>query len=498
MIDLDTMEVPDASILISGPVTLTIQSLWNSFSIVSGTIPDGTYLISKQLNGITQSSTQLTYAFTDVPIAQNLSLTTENDCIDTTTPEFSWSLDNGFSSNLQIYEYKETSGYTGDLVYESPVSQETRTTIPDNILKANNAYYCRVMAYDSPTNAQNVSVSDFQHFYVNNLDKYSSLKISIIGSQTISKFETFTPISLDDYVSDLNYADNEISWTIQGQSALSTRINNRIAEISIANAQWTGTESLVFTATNPDGLSKSTLVSFTLRPVYLHLSMEYASYLENENNGQAIISIEQPLSQNLVINLISTDTSEMTVPSTVTILQGDLSTEFQFNIVNDSGADGNQMVSIRASANGCIEAAQEITIRDDDLSADKLVAEGRNYLSELTLEYFKKAHANFEAAVSKSSNHADANFFLAITRLINLSNTQELNDLLTSYGVSETGRDIFNWTADFQRDPHGDIELPSDSPTFDAVQSWLLNHFIPEIDAALANLSKIDDTFMTI
>ncbi|ETR67901.1 MAG: hypothetical protein OMM_11095 [Candidatus Magnetoglobus multicellularis str. Araruama] len=70
--------------------------------------------------------------------------------------------------------------------------------------------------------------------------------------------------------------------------------------------------------------------------------------------------------------------------------------------------------------------------------------------------------------------------------------------MLTSYGVSETGRDIFNWTADFQRDPHGDIELPSDSPTFDAVQSWLLNHFIPEIDAALANLSKIDDTFMTI
>jgi Leucine-rich repeat (LRR) protein len=493
--DFDTIERTKSPINVSGPIELSLPYYDTSYSVVSGKVPDGTYIF--KMDGY--SSVTKTYNYMAIPIAHDLSLTTENDYIYTTMPEFSWMIDNlSLQSNLQIYSYNSGTNAPGNMIYESPISLKTQATIPDNILKSDNAYRYRVMVYDNPINPQNVSVTDFQRFYITTLDQYSSLKIAAIPGQTISKFDAFTPIALDQYVSDLNYADNEISWTIQGQSALSANINNRMAEISLADTQWTGTESLVFTATNPDGLSKSTLVSFTLRPVYLHLSMEYTSYLENENMAQAMISIEQPLSQNLVINLSSTDTSEMTVPSTVTLLKGDHSIKFQVNIVNDSGADGNQKVNIRASANGCVEAVQEITIRDDDLSADKLVAEGRTYLSEHTLEYFKKAHANFEAAVSKSSNHLDANFFLAITRLINLSNTQELNDLLTSYGVSETGRDIFNWTADFQHDPHGDIELPENSPTFDTVQSWLLNHFIPEIDASLANLSKIDNSFATI
>ncbi|ETR71715.1 MAG: hypothetical protein OMM_07935, partial [Candidatus Magnetoglobus multicellularis str. Araruama] len=335
-----------------------------------------------------------------------------------------------------------------------------------------------------------------QSFFVISEGSSTHPVISTIPDQTITIDETFASIPLDNYVSDMDHAITEITWQVSGQSDLQVNINNRIAEITFSPG-WTGFERLVFTATDPDGLTSSTTTSFEMQQLYLYLSMP-ESVIESAGTIQGAVYVKKTLSSDLQISLTSSDTTEIQVPATVTISAGHSSVDFECTIINDTDSDGAQEIYIRATADGCDSAGHEIIIRDDEVSADTLVAEGRQFLLHHTHDDIFNAHSTFESTLSKDANHAEANFFIAVTRLLNLLNTDELNNLLTSYGVSETGRDIYNWTADFQHDPNGDIELPENSPTFDAVQSWLLNQFIPEIDAALANLSKIDDTFMTI
>ncbi|MBF0450662.1 MAG: hypothetical protein HQK75_08175, partial [Candidatus Magnetomorum sp.] len=334
----------------------------------------------------------------------------------------------------------------------------------------------------------------------------SAPKVTTIPDQLVPKFQAFSAISLDNFVSDMDHDVSEIAWNIIGQSAISVSLNNRVAELSVSDINWTGTETLVFTAIDPDGLSSSVTALFTVTPVHLYLSMD-TSFLENSGVARAAVYLNQPFSEDLRITLSSTDISEMTVPSAVTLPAGEYSVEFDCTIVNDTETDGTQSLTIQASASGWESAVQEITIQDDEISADTLIANGREALSLHTQDGINDARESFQNAVSKAPNNAEANFFLAGTRLLALLNTDTyvsglpidtLNELLDSYGISTTGRNLFNWTATFTKNLNGDIQLPEDSPLFQYVQKYLSDIVLPEIDAALANLSIISTTFTSI
>ncbi|MBU1099347.1 MAG: T9SS type A sorting domain-containing protein [Bacteroidetes bacterium] len=108
-----------------------------------------------------------------------------------------------------------------------------------------------------------------------------------IPDQTIVKGNSFTPIQLDDFVSDLDNAANELVWSYSGNTNLSIDINvNRVATVSVLNAQWIGSETITFTVTDPDGNSTNNEVSFTV-----------ASSTGLEINSNAI-PIEFELTQN--------------------------------------------------------------------------------------------------------------------------------------------------------------------------------------------------------
>ena len=91
--------------------------------------------------------------------------------------------------------------------------------------------------------------------------------VSGIPDQTIPEGSTFTSINLDNYVSDVDNADNEISWVATGNSELTVSIVNRVATIIIPDADWYGYETITFTATDPGGLSDSDDATFTVTPV---------------------------------------------------------------------------------------------------------------------------------------------------------------------------------------------------------------------------------------
>lgn len=91
--------------------------------------------------------------------------------------------------------------------------------------------------------------------------------VTSIPSQTINESGNFAPISLDNYVSDPDNKDEEISWTAQGMNHLNVTIQNRIATITVKDPEWNGNETITFTATDPGGLSDNTSTVFTVLPV---------------------------------------------------------------------------------------------------------------------------------------------------------------------------------------------------------------------------------------
>ena len=73
-------------------------------------------------------------------------------------------------------------------------------------------------------------------------------------------------------------------------------------------------------------------------------------------------------SGDLVVTLLSDDTGEATVPSTVTILDGQSSATFEIAAVDDSTADGTQTATIAATASGYVGGSDTLDVTDDEVS----------------------------------------------------------------------------------------------------------------------------------
>jgi thermitase len=76
------------------------------------------------------------------------------------------------------------------------------------------------------------------------------------------------------------------------------------------------------------------------------------------------VSISGIFSSNLVVNLSSNDTTEVTVPSNVTVLSGQTIATFNITVIDDSSNDGTQTVTISASAEGWTSGSDTIAIRN--------------------------------------------------------------------------------------------------------------------------------------
>ena len=83
--------------------------------------------------------------------------------------------------------------------------------------------------------------------------------VSDIPDQTIQEGESFSTINLDEYVTDPDNTDEEMTWTHSGNSDLSVDINeiSRVATITAPYPEWAGAETITFTATDPGALSSS-------------------------------------------------------------------------------------------------------------------------------------------------------------------------------------------------------------------------------------------------
>ena len=82
--------------------------------------------------------------------------------------------------------------------------------------------------------------------------------------------------------------------------------------------------------------------------------------------GQGSVSVAQPQIANLTVSLTSSDTSEVTVPATVTILAGQTNAAFDLDIIDDHILDGTDNVAIVASAPGNSNGTNFIAVFDNE------------------------------------------------------------------------------------------------------------------------------------
>jgi hypothetical protein len=82
--------------------------------------------------------------------------------------------------------------------------------------------------------------------------------------------------------------------------------------------------------------------------------------------GAGQVHLPFPVGTNVVIVLSSSDTSEATVPATVTIPAGQTNAAFDLTIIDDGVLDGTQTPTITASASGFANGYGTISVFDNE------------------------------------------------------------------------------------------------------------------------------------
>jgi Protein of unknown function (DUF1566). len=159
------------------------------------------------------------------------------------------------------YSTSENGPYTLGMTTNS-ISEYTGEV--DN-LNADTLYYFTVRTWtNSHVNNKNRVESNFSPWLevrTPHVEEYPPV-IATLPWQTISKGYEFAPLNLNYLVSDTDHAYTEINWQFFGQNKLSVVINDGVAAITILDANWTGSETITFTAVDPTGLSDSKSVEF--------------------------------------------------------------------------------------------------------------------------------------------------------------------------------------------------------------------------------------------
>ncbi|MCR9844490.1 tandem-95 repeat protein, partial [Vibrio parahaemolyticus] len=114
----------------------------------------------------------------------------------------------------------------------------------------------------SVSDGVNPTASDSDSLIVNRVNDAPTVENAIADQVLSEDFASYT-IDLNDAFKD---SDSALNFSVSGNSNVLVSIENGIATIS-PTADWNGSETLTFTATDPSGESVSQTVDFTVAPV---------------------------------------------------------------------------------------------------------------------------------------------------------------------------------------------------------------------------------------
>ena len=144
------------------------------------------------------------------------------------------------------------------------------------------------------------------------------------------------------------------------------------ATVGFFDATHTYPSAGTFTATvrviDDDGGVAERSFQVTVAPTgRVTLSLDKSTIAENSGAGAAVLTVTRTgtsLANALVVNLVSSDTSEVTLPASVTIPANQSSTTVSISAVDDALFDGTQRVTLNPSAQGFESVGASLDVTD--------------------------------------------------------------------------------------------------------------------------------------
>ncbi|MCB1276553.1 M36 family metallopeptidase [Prosthecobacter sp.] len=178
--------------------------------------------------------------------------------------------------------------------------------------------------------------------------------------------EPIQPVTTTVYLTSGNTAQATVSnfATISAGSRSGTFLITPVNDVLLD-----GTQSVSLTAVGQGLVSTSASVD-VLDNEPVTLTVTPPSILsEGGVPGVGTIAISGPRAVDTIVTLVSSDTTEATVPGTVVIPAGQTTTNFQVFPMEDSVQDGTQSVAITASAEGFSDGSTTLNVQDNDPAA---------------------------------------------------------------------------------------------------------------------------------
>ncbi len=300
----------------SNRLVYTPQTNWNGTDSFTYTVSDGN-------GGSDQATVQVTVnAVNDAPVVSDI----PDQTIDEGQSFTTINLDD-YVSDVDNADAELTWTYSGnsELLISIDNNHVATISVPDS-----NWYGSETITFTA-TDPGGLSDGDAAQFTVNNVN--DPPVVSDIPGQTIDEGGSFTQINLNDYVQDVDNSDSEISWVVHGNQYLEVNIDaNNVATITTPDADWYGTDTLIFVASDPEGLQDSTQSVFTVNPVndapvvsdipgqtvqegeqFVEILLD--NYVSDVDNADAEINWTYSGNSELQVNITSDHKAQIIIPS---------------------------------------------------------------------------------------------------------------------------------------------------------------------------------------
>ncbi len=194
--------------------------------------------------------------------------------------------------------------------------------------------------------------------------------LAVAGAQTVNVWATdINPGAPDETSQTVTFTvavDNDGSGILSGIPT----INPATGDLSYTLTGNSGTANLTATLQDSGDGTNSSSQTFTIitGTVVLQLSASPNSINEMESNTATVtVTRMGNLTTNAItLNLTNSDTSEINIPSTLTIPTGQDSATFTVTALDDSEFDGDQTVTLTAAATGYITGETQIIVVDNE------------------------------------------------------------------------------------------------------------------------------------
>lgn len=211
-----------------------------------------------------------------------------------------------------------------------------------------------------------------------------------IDPSTISEAEGTTTVTLtrnsdttDELIVNVSAPDSELavpaSVTFEAGEDTAT-----FDAMAIDNSDVQDDRDVTITVDAPLHVGDSVSVTILDDEPQLRLSLADSLVGEAFGNGGTTATVRRntATTEDLVVTVASSDESEATVPSTVTILAGQESVTFDIDVVDDDIVDGLQSVNLTVSATDHAGDSEQLQVNDDDANTIQILDSERSVASD--------------------------------------------------------------------------------------------------------------------